>query len=64
MDPVEEWEKLQRRINLAYYVGQASVDVMDAQMRSGSAGRTTAPPTLGIDVDNDGQVDANYTKND
>jgi len=52
VDPVKDWENLNRRIRLSYYIGQPAVDRIDAHIRG-----KNKPTEIGIDVDNDGTVD-------
>lgn len=62
LDPKEEWIKLNRRINLAYYIGLRSLAAIHKKVTGEDMGGTDAPQTLGLDVDGDGEVDVTYTK--
>lgn len=57
LDAKEEWIKLNRRVNLAYYIGKPAVAVI-----AGAIGDSVPETkTIGIDVDNDGVVDKKVT---
>jgi hypothetical protein len=62
LDAKEEWIKLRRRVRLSYYIGPKAVQAIEDKIMGGAGGGSTPPATLGIDVDNDGVVDATYTK--
>lgn len=53
LDPVEEWEKLNRRINLAYYIGPKAVAAIGASIN---------PEGVEVDIDGDGNPDITITK--
>lgn len=57
MDPIVEWERLNRSVNLAYYIGKPAVEAIAAAIE----GTSPEPRVIGIDVDNDGVVDTKLT---
>jgi len=63
LDAKEEWQKLRRRVRLEYYIGAPAVEAIQAKVMGAAGGGATTPSTLGVDVDNDGVVDATYNKN-
>lgn len=62
LDAKEEWIKLNRRVNLAYYIGGPALAVIHQKVTGESPTPQPAPDTIGLDVDGDGVVDATYSK--
>lgn len=60
----EAWLKLNRAVNVSYYIGEPAWAELNNAIVGEEVPDCNVPETIGLDVDGDGQVDAEYEKVD